>query len=291
VCRNQEDLVGTWVMTELIMLAEVENYMMGVRNLEELFLELLEGFVVLDTTSFWRVLKEVKGLQMFLLPNNKLNPQVHFSSLHRDMSNDPKIAKQLVPRFLLDGGKETAGETDYCVILVKLPKDGTHQELHHVNSSFFRMCLLCELVTHQNIYDSGPKITTWKKKSQAADAIFVPHARNRKMNSSLDNKSQAADAIFVPHAGNRKMKNSSLDNVCMSILFPAFLIICINLRHVSISCSTAAGYIQRINLKTKGLLKTLIYASEINPSCKKSRCISPSHVTRMEEHVTGSTFM
>nr|GEX00984.1 ATP-dependent zinc metalloprotease FTSH, chloroplastic [Tanacetum cinerariifolium] len=57
----------------------LENYMMGVRNLEELFLELLEGFVGLDTTSFWRVLKEVKGLQMFLLPNNKLNPQVHVS--------------------------------------------------------------------------------------------------------------------------------------------------------------------------------------------------------------------
>nr|GEU61014.1 hypothetical protein [Tanacetum cinerariifolium] len=176
------------------------------------------------------------------------------------MSNDPKMAERLVPRFLLDGGKETAGETDYCVILVKLPKNGTHQELHHVNSLFFRMCLLCELVTQQNIYDSGPKITTWKKKSQAADAIFVPHARNR------------------------KMKNSSLDNACTSILFPAFLIICINLRHVSISCSTAASYIQRINLKTKGLLKTLIYTSEINPSSKKSRCISPSHVTRMEEH-------
>ncbi|GJV80517.1 hypothetical protein Tco_1516387 [Tanacetum coccineum] len=36
-------------------------------------------------------------------------------------------------------------------------------------------------------------------------------------------------------------------------------------------CSTAAGYMQRINLKTKGLLKTLIYTSEINPSYKKSR--------------------
>nr|GEW72315.1 integrase, catalytic region, zinc finger, CCHC-type, peptidase aspartic, catalytic [Tanacetum cinerariifolium] len=69
--------------------------------------------------------------------------------------------------------------------------------------------------------------------------------------------------FLVLYGRNGKMKDSSLDNACMSILFPALLIICINLRHVNqyrVPCSTAAaGYMNIINLKNKGLLKALMY--------------------------------
>ncbi|GJY66510.1 transcription factor PIF1 [Tanacetum coccineum] len=52
----------------------IENYTVGVYNMvKELFMVSLEAVV----DSFQPVLNKVKVIQMFVLPNNKLNPQVH----------------------------------------------------------------------------------------------------------------------------------------------------------------------------------------------------------------------